>query len=674
MTKYTITETAKRTGIPANRIKKLIFDGQIDDIDGCIAEETVNTILQEKQDYISLLEFALSHTTETFDGNNGRDRTKLRNVLEMNEFYGLEVLDWDDLVSGNSRDEVFFKRTDIPALEEKLTDFIGFCNIDEKQKIQILLQKTTGHKHTKEYIRCYMDQTFVEDTVIPSFTECVKIILQYPDVVELTNEIITKILNVEMNISTKDFIIAFLNYCRKRNPSIRYNEMVRNKPEKQSIPAYTDETYIAIARCVFGAKYISDHYMIENALKNHLYAEAWLYIAIHYVCGWRAEDICRGWRYLELSDKNDNAYGINKETLWEDILQDRLTEQTYVDACDYAIHTIGISGQIPSKTSQRDPSVLRVMITPELKPFFGLLTLIAEAVKLQTGDGYMKPNRAPSYQNKMLLKNFFGDEIIQILHNQNLQSRRLNKDYLQGVEAAARRNGCGGLLASAVASFARNHTNLDTITHYLQDHNLSGENAEMVLYLVMDRGVMGFEGYQVLSTAYPEVFEKLPMKQQNKLLMYMKEMSSYELETTQSGIVASMYIQDNFQKDDSEATIQMLKEMFEVSQNRGKAKDEGIYCSLRAKGMACAYPTYKSCLANGCRHLLFCKYGYIPLLQIIKEYKEKAVTDKKAEAVLKQVLIPRYQHILNMIMQEMHMNHQERNGMKKIMQEVLQRG
>lgn len=225
-------------------------------------------------------------------------------------------------------------------------------------------------------------------------------------------------------------------------------------------------------------------------------------------------------------------------------------------------------------------------------------------------------------------------------------------------------------MASAVASYARNHTNLDTIRHYLQDHALHGENVEMVIYFMMEREVLSFEGYQTLAMAYPDSFQKLPMRKQNQLLLQLNT-SAYEIELIGSGVLAAECIKESFVHGDADNVLIMLKSMFEITQNRGQAKDPGVYCIRRALGKACKYPEYRQCIPNACDEIVFCKYGYIPLLKVIKEYIRKAKIDRKADGILKQVIIPRYQQIINKLMRDMNMDQNERLQMKEIMQEVL---
>jgi hypothetical protein len=190
-----------------------------------------------------------------------------------------------------------------------------------------------------------------------------------------------------MSVAAKNALVDFLNYAKERLPKTKFSKLKKKVQESNPIPAYTNETYLALAKCIFNAEYIDQHKMIERALENHLYIEMWLYLAVHYCCGWRAGDICEGWRYLRLNEKPDNSFGINTETLYEDILNDKIPDKVYEDVCLYATQKIAVSGQHASKTAGTKAPPLTITIEPALATFFGLLTLISEAVMMRTGDG-----------------------------------------------------------------------------------------------------------------------------------------------------------------------------------------------------------------------------------------------------------------------------------------------
>lgn len=666
MKTYSIKETIKCTGCTRGQLDRMAFDGKIEICNGTISAEYVDILVEEKERYISLLEYALTHTKGRFNGKKSSDRDKLRDIIEQHEHYGLEVHYPDEMLSGTSRDGLFFQRDEVWKLDGKLQTFFQVFGLMEKEKIDRLFHNTSGHTQSKKYLKKFMQETGMEIT--PAATEFVSLILSVPDICFLTDKGLQILVTKEMPEMTRDYLISFCNYVKCRQ-SVKYSTVSRKKKERIGMPAYSDDTYILLARCLFNAEYIYKNRMIENAMENHIYAETWLYLSLFFVCGWRAADICRSWVYPEIR-KEPERWNLCLDTLDKDILEDNIPETTYEQVCQYSLQRLQVSGKIPGKTAEHDPSFLTAFITPELHPFYGLLILIGESHYLRSGDGHMQVKRAPVYQNKMTIRNFFGETAYQVLGGENIQTRRLNKDYLQGIEDNVRRSGCGGLMASAVASYARNHTNLDTLKSYLRDHHLTAESADMVLYFMLQRGCFGFEGYNLLITAYPDAFRKLTMKEQNRILSMTD--APLEMENTASGVSAAAAIQDAYIHGEKDTVLNMMKKMYEISQNRGQGKDKGIYCLRRAGKEICSHPDYESCLANGCPYLVFTKYGYRPLLRVLKGFKEEAVKgDKKAASILYKVLVPRYQDILNQLMKETAMDPEEKNSLKLMMKEEL---
>lgn len=668
---YTMAEAIKITGFTKNRLLDIIEKAGVTIADG-IPSDVVTKIVQEQEKYVSFREFAATPRGDRYNGST-QCKNKLLDELEINDYYGIEVFDPEDLLVGNTADIVFFQRTDMPALESNLAQYFGVYALTEEEKIARLLRET-NRIATKATIQKYMESKMAENMITPSFTEFVSLSLGLPDLPKIEDKDIQKVLAQRMSATTKNILISFFNYARHNSPVVRYSRLKQKERDSAPIPAYSNETYLALAKCIFDPEYIAQHKMIERALENHFYIEMWQYLALHYCCGWRAADICDGWQYLRLSENPDNSFGINIETLHEDILYDRIPEKVYEDVCAYAVGKIEVSGRLASKTAGSSAPPLTIAIEPALATFFGLLTLISEAVMLRTGDGYMRSSRAATYQKKVYYRQFFGEEMCDVLHGRNIQSRRLNKDYLQGIEESARQSGCGSLMASALASFARSHSNLDTIAHYLNDHTLNAENADMVLYFMLERGVFGFEIYQTLLTAYPDALKRLPMKKQNELMAAVAD-NPLQIELENSGIAAKLYLKDSLMNGENEKVLDILKGMYEIAQGRGKAKDEGIHCICRARGNPCAYPEFDSCLANACPYLVFTRYGYKALLEVLRDYKTSAdAGDNKKAVVLQTIIMPRFRDILNALMREVNMEKKERAGLQFMLQEALTNG
>ena len=665
---YSISAVIKMVGIPRYHIDSLIHEGRINPVDGKITGKDVFKMMSEKKEYISLLGLATSYSSERFKGEKYNDREKLLDYLEENEFFGVEIIEPENLLTASRRDGFYIRRKDIQIIDTNISRYLNDFGRTPFEKLKKSLKTVSYNTVTMKYLNEYREDYLAEKEITDSVCDFIRVLSGMPDVTVLTDEDIKKAINKPSYERSKDLLISFLNYVHTRR-SVKYSYIRRSRKETVSVTAYSDETYLRLAHCFFNSEYIAENKMIEKALNYHIFAEMWLYLTLFFTCGWRAGDICRGWKYLRIQERDSAPFNLNPDTLYEDILFDRIPDETYEQVCMYAIGCISVSGMVPSKTSSHNPSHLMAVITEELYPFYGLLTLVAESHQVRSGDGYMKQKRQSTYQNRMTLREFFGDEIREILHDQNIYSRRLNKVFLQGIEENARKTGCGSLLASAVASFARNHTSLETIRSYLKDHSFRGEDAGTVLYFMLQRGVFGFEYYQLLLTAYPDAMKELTLEEQNRVIAKIKE-SPLEIELIQSSNKTSYDIEKAFRRGESDKVLQMLICMFEISQTRGKAKDEGCYCTLRALHMACEHPEYHSCIANGCRHTVLTRYGLRPSAQILLNYQDKAYAgDKKAEAVLKKILFPRYRLILNALMRDTGMTPEERKGIKLIIEE-----
>ena len=667
---YTKAELCSLTGLSKGKIEDLISNGVLVLDRDRVSSANVDLLLSQKEEYISLFEYSTSRSTAAFDGSKSAHRDKLVDCLELNDYFGIETLPWDELLIGSRRDGFFFRRSDTGNLDKHLEEFFSDYAKTEEEKIRMIIESTEGHTATKALLQRYVLERV--DKVTSSVTDFVRRILWAPDVSELTNDGIVLLIKREMTETTKALIVGFLSFAADIR-SVKYNRIQMTAKERTGLQAYPNETYLQLMTCVFNTEHIAKHEMIEKAITNHWYAEMWLYIALHLTCGWRAADICTNWKYVRLDEHPEycRQLSIDLETLEDNILQNQIPDEVYEEVCKYSIGSIEIGIDYPAKTAESSPNPLLNVIHPGLYTFFGTLNLIAEVHKHQSGEGYMQKSRYSMYANKMRLREFFGQEMWDALKGQNLSSRRLNKDYLQGVEKSARQNGLSGIQAAMVASFARNHASLDTIRRYLRDEQWSGETAEFVLFCALERGVFAFQAYQAILTAYPDAMRALSPSHQTRL---MKEVSQTPLQMQISSRVMeeSMRIERDFVDGSEESVIIALKSMFEISQMRGKAKDDGTYCLRRAQRQICLHPEAESCIEVACPEVVFSKYGLRTLLRILSEYERRGQAgDKKAEAILHQILIPRFQTIINRLMQEMDLNKEERAAIKLLLQEGI---
>ena len=665
-----IKKAAQMSGMTEYSFLKAVSEGKILQCNGKVSEEALLPLLAEREKYMGLREFATGHSFDRFDGKNSRDLKALHDFLEGRDWFGIEHTSPGGLISGSGKEHAYFVRAEAGTLAGKLDDFFENYGLSEGEKIDMILGRPPFRNRSCQYVREFLDNTMAETPITQQCTDFVSLVTQISDISKLSNEDVAKLLSQAKGCKTKEILLRFLNDLKGRRP-VSYGSFARKAREVDAAPGYLPDVYLGIAKAVFNAEYIEEHDMIRKALDYHLFAEAWLYVALFFVLGWRAADVCRDWGYLELYKEGTAFPGINKETLYEDILHDRIPDATYASVCRYCIAKVEASGRLPSKIANYDPPPLIAVITPELHTFYGLLTLIAESHMLRSGDGYMRPERYGYYQNRMMLRDFWGKEFWENLGGRNLQSRRLNKDSLQGVEWAARKNGLGGLMANSIAAFMRNHIDMDTIRAYIRDHNLTGESADTVLFFMMERGVFGFEPYQAVILSYPEAFRRMNLSEQNRIISMMG-ITPLQMEELLSINLASQKLEERFMAGDDDAALQILKAMFEISQNRGKAKEEGIHCMLRALGKACPHPQIASCVGEGCGEAIVTRYGYRPLVEALASFRMKAEAgDQKARTVYEKILLPRYKSVINALFNEKKMSGKERMDLDKVTREVL---
>ena len=676
-TSESITQVRQETGAIylSYAFREAILQGRIElDEEGRISEHSMSAIRHQIDSYISLYDYAIRHTGGNFKGELSTNRNKLLDNLESHNYYGLEIRLPREMILWKQTDEIFFLRKDISKLDRCLKTFFDEYGLTEEEKISRLIrEKSSYYPDTCKYLKKYLYEYFFEDKPSPYITDVIRSIFgMEKDVTKITSQDIIKAYDLLEKCNSKTLLVNWLNYV-KRNTTVRYETIYENRNTYMDRvgkrnDSYTCEQYFDFAILIFNNKYIAEHNMINKALDCSMYAEMWLYISLLYVCGWRGEDICKAWSYPNLKMREKNIFNINTSTLYEDLRNDNLQAAVYDEICEYVLGKFFLQGKMPSKTASKNTGSLKIAISKSLYPFLGLLTLIGEVHHLKnTETGYMKYSRKHDYQNRMKMEMFFGHRVIDIFGNKNFSSRRLNKNYLQSIEKEGRREGYNSILTSAVASYARSHKDFHSIKHYLNDDNFSEETIDDILFFIAERGVMGFEVFNTLVSIFPEQLEKMDMRSQNELIKYYNCVP-LKLELIQNRLLLSSTIKKLFLSDHREEIIKIMGNLYNISQNKGTAKDEGTYCLLRAEGKACSYPEYKSCLANACPYLILTEYAYRPLLEIVQKYINLAnAGDRKAGSVCSQVIIPRFQLIINSVMNQYNFTREEREGLKKVL-------
>lgn len=641
-----IHAAARKLGVSSQILLYHVDNGLIEYVDGMIPESVCATIQKQQNDYIGIRSFMKKYSKGRFDARYVKNREKFIEFFMDNFYFDIKRIEPEDILFElPEREDFYIAKEDINLLRYKSEAFFREFGLSEYEKVIEIINKEEKKQSLKtKYLKMYIGiKKREKGFYTPAFTEFVKIVYELNDLGRIEDDVKDVFAEME-TIKAKEFLADFLNFV-SRYMRVKYGYIQLECKESSEIPAYSYKELVNLAKIFFNMDYDIAHGLTRKALENHKYAEMWLFFSCFYVCGWRGKDIANRWLYPYL-ESDDNPFGITIDTLKSDILNEAISDYTYEKVAMYSINRIDMSYAIPEKNGY---GKLRSAICPELRAFFGKLILIAEYHHITSGEGYMLEHRTKTYGNWVQCKEFFGEEILEIIGRRSLSPRRLNKSYLQGLEIVVREQGNTSMIAHVVAAYARNHSDCDTTLIYLKDHGLTGETAEVVLYTIIQRGVFGSFLYGTLLEAFPDLFNKLPLKAQTELMENLS-ISAYELE-----VFGVMYEKLSEMEDMFSAGKQneVLEVLFSIALGRGKAKDAETYCMRRALGYSCEHPAYESCIANLCPYHVFTRNGLPALLKVIQEYIIKEKDNLKYYVVLHKKILPAFSEILKMLMNEM---------------------
>ncbi len=669
-------KASRKLGIKRQILEEHISMGNILlDYEGCLNEETFERIAQQKEKYIGIKAFLMTHKEGKFEPVYVKHRNKYIDYLNREDinFFNLKTIDSRNeiiLYDPLDQEEFYFLREDIPYLNSRSIEFFEDYGYSKKEKVEKLLSQSDDEikkKHVKEFVSSLRENKDYTESIV----DFVDTVLRADELNKLVNDDINIMIDNAKTKTTGNYLRKFFNYVLEKE-NVRFGKVEAVNEERKSVKAYSDDTFINLAIMLFNEEFAQDNQLIKKALENHLYAEMWLFLALHFVCGWRASDICENWVYPLFSDEY-NPLHLDLNNLEKDILFGKITDETYEKVSRYVIKKIILAGKEPSKTQKFSPEKLRMDAVLDLRIVLGLLTLIGVCHFRKSGDGLMRVNRILSYCNWVNGKKFFGDFFYETFGRHNIQTRRLNKSYLQGVEFTARELGNSPIVAHMVAAYARSHKSINTTSIYLGDHNFMGETPEDALFWMLQMGVLSIIPYTTLLLAFPESFGKLPKKAQS-LLIQKLPVSAFDLETTGNILVDKEEITEKFSKGDKdsmESAREIIREMHAVALGKGRAKDKGTFCKLRALGCSCERPIVKSCIAAGCDKVILTTEAIPALISVVTDYRKKwqKTGDSKYYYAFWDYIYPEFKDIIQEI--KRYMSEEEINMLDVVIGDCL---
>lgn len=572
------------------------------------------------------------------------NREKAYFYLEDHDCFGIEKIDVGDIVfEKTGKNPYYIYRKDIPFLDEQMEKFFLTFGLSEEEKFKLVINLFDG----KETLSLFADYLEKMDIKVgqPAVVETAWLLAELPDeLINMKNEDIMTLLQLTTTKVCKRILRDFANWLRQERDA-EYGHLLPVKQESEPVQAYTVEEYHEFSICVFNEEQIKENHMIEKALMDIRCVGMWTYHTIHTTGDLRGTDIEK---IVQFYDLRKDPYACpelprDPDRLAEMLINNEISDETFLEVGEWFIMKT-LFMKLPTNKTNAGEVILRAI--DDLKIHYGRLLLIAEVHYMRGADKLISSKWFVFYSGRLKMKEFYGERMGKWLGRGNFSRDRMNHTVSQMEEMTARSFGMDGLTAVTIAGHSRGHISIGSMIHYIGDHNLTGEDAAVVLWTMMKRKVFGAIPYLAMMSLYPDSFGKLNREEQTEILE-LSGMSALELEAALSKRLQLQDFEETFRDGSNEQAVTVFKTMLAIGQGFGASLDDGGFCTYRARGYACPHDVRGSCVTADCKCNILTKDILPTLVKIIKEKQLLAdAGDTKAKAVLEQRLKPKFKQAM----------------------------
>lgn len=501
-------------------------------------------------------------------------------------------------------------------------------------------QKLT--KTNRFYLLDFLAYYLTKDLFLYSNTEVEKL-------VEVAAEVLTKYLG--------DNLIQFIKWLLNKGVT-RYRvsfEMTKRYTIESTNGAYELDEYLQLMYYLFNEEYITRNSMYSKAADSKNYADAWLYLALHFICALRTTDLMR-LGHPKLTRKPKEVLEAVASGTWSSseargTLLSITTRLTYLNIT-------------PNKTSRASHvTQLKFQVPESCQVLIGTLLAICEA-HYQIGSPYSSKTSSPlirkisTYEQ---ISNYMGDEIGDLFLERNFSSRSANKSYLQSVamladdilEEKSELNIKGYFLAALARSHKGDFNEFaQTTTTYLKDAQLGQLKPEMVAKELFERGVLSMIPSMLLTIVTRGKYKELNPSQQTQMIKSL-DLTPVEIEKTlELSIRADLRSQQALKTlvENNVEPEQLLTICHRIGNGEAFSKQGESMCLLSALGKLCPYDDRQHCV--GCQYELQTKSTLLLLIgefnRLNKQYsklkndlergKVRAILEKQIKPCLTEML------------------------------------
>ena len=526
-----------------------------------------------------------------------KNREKVSGFLLDNDWFGVSInlenyttTDEDTKVLKNHIEDYFMTP---PGVESMGVIFAKkfpstsdlFSQFSKEQKLS---------KINRFYLLDFLAYYLTKDLFLYSNTEVEKL-------VEVATEVLTKYLG--------DNLIQFIKWLLDKGVT-HYRvsfEMTKRYTIESTNGAYELDEYLQLMYYLFNEEYITRNNMYSKAADSKNYADAWLYLALHFICALRTTDLMR-LGHPKLTRKPKEVLEAVASGSWSSS-EARRTLLSITTRLTYLNIT-------PNKTSRNsNVTQLKFQVPESCQVLIGTLLAICEAHYQIVSPYSSKTSSAlirkiSTYEQ---ISNYMGDEIGDLFLERNFSSRSANKSYLQSVamladdilEEKSELNIKGYFLAALARSHKGDFNEFaQTTTTYLKDAQLGQLKPEMVAKELFERGVLSMIPSMLLTIVTRGKYKELSPNQQTQMIKSL-DLTPAEIEKTlELSIRADLRSQQALKTliENNVGADQLLTVCHRIGNGEAFSKQGESMCLLSALGKLCPYDDRQHCV--GCQYEL----------------------------------------------------------------------
>lgn len=457
-----------------------------------------------------------------------------------------------------------------------------------------------------------------------------------------------------LNKRNNEQFIDFVNWVRfKANRTTKkarylkhYNVVKRSTIEKD---AYKEEEYLKFVYTFYNADSIRKNQMYEKAVESYKYANAWLFLSLHFVCALRDTDQIR----IE-----HPTLTMKPEEVLEEVKNGTFSDEDAIKTLYSIYFFLEYFMLKPNKTKKYEVPKINMHIPVSVEAHIGKLLAILEAhhqINGTTEEYFIKPVKA--YED---IKSAMGDEIGELFIDANFRSRSSNKSFMQLIEDLTEPilgreefHIKGYMLAALARSHKGNYGDYaKTTVRYLKDFKFNGLTPEFVAKEMLERGVLSFVPMMLLEMVAGEDFKKLSVKNQTKAITSV-DMSLLEIEQSAALAQDARNNSSKLAKEiyETKSRDEIINILHRIGSGQAVSNKDECMCMLSAMKKDCPYLDKNTCI--GCPYEISTKSTVYMLANEYKrlsnEYKsaKDPLTKSKSEALLKNVIIPKMSTIVS---------------------------